>query len=79
MHYGYKASEFKVPNTKSRYYYNFIRLLDVNLESDLDQSTQEKIRDIYKNGVTFWHYRDKGPFIGIKNYNFENVEMTLME
>jgi len=79
MHFGYKASEFKVPNTKSRYYYNFIRLLDVNLESDLDQSTQEKIRDIYKNGVTFWHYRDESSFKGIKNYNYENVEMTLME
>lgn len=79
MHFGYKASEFKVPNTKSRYYYNFIRLLDVNLESDLDQSTQEKIRDIYKNGVTFWHYRDESSFKGIKNYNYENVELTLME
>lgn len=77
--FGYKALEMKVPNTKSRYYYNFIKTVNIELKSNIDQEYIDEIKTIYDKGITFWHYRDATTFKGIGNYDYENCEMTILE
>ena len=76
--YGYKANEFKVPNLKSRYYFNFIKTIGVNIKSDLDNEYIAKLSEIYNNGITIWHYRDANTWRGMYNYEYENAEMSLI-
>ena len=35
-HYGYKANIFKSPNIRSRYYFNYIKTIGVNIKSNID-------------------------------------------
>lgn len=78
-HYGYKCNDFKVPNLKSRYYYNYIKTIGCNIDSNIDNKYITRIREIFDKGVTLWHYRDESTFKGIENYDYENVEMSLIE
>lgn len=78
MHYGYACRCFKKPNTKSRYYYNFIKTIGANIQTDIDNEYREEIKSIYDNGVTIWHYREASTFKGVQNYDFENAEMSLI-
>ena len=75
--YGYKSNAFKVPDVKSRYYYNYIKTNDVNLTADLNQDIIQKLKSIYNNGVTVWHYRDAETFKGLFNFDYENLEMSI--
>ena len=77
-HYGYKADDFKKPETRSRYYYNYIKTIGVNIKAGFDKQWQDEIKAIYNRGTTIWHYRDKATMKGINNYDYENVEMTLL-
>lgn len=78
-HFGYKANEFKVPNLRSRYYFNYIKTIGCNLDTNIDSEYRKQIEDIFNNGVTIWHYRDGETFKGVNNYNYENIEETLYE
>jgi len=53
--YGYKTNDFKVPNTDSRKYYNYIKCHQANLTGDIDMLDLVRLKDIYENGVTIWH------------------------
>lgn len=75
--YGYKCNESKVPNTQSRYYYNYIQTSGCEIESNIDQEYMDIIKGIYDKGITIWHYRDSNTFKGIGNYDYENVEMSI--
>lgn len=75
QHFGYKASAFKIPNIKSRYYYNYLRLIDVNINGSIPVNIKNKITEILQRGTTFWHYRDSATFKGIGNYIYENAEV----
>lgn len=77
-HYGYKCNNFKVPNTRSRYYFNYIKTIGANINTNIDNDFRDEIASIYDNGLTIWHYRDASTFKGVNNYNYENVEMTLI-
>lgn len=79
LHYGYRCNEFKKPNLKSRYYFNYIKTLGANILSNIDNDFKDEIKQIFNNGVTIWHYRDETTFKGVENYNYENVEINLME
>lgn len=78
MHYGYACRDFKKPNTKSRYYYNYIQTIGCNLKSDIDNEYRDEIKSIYDKGITIWHYRDANTFKGVGNYDYENAEMSLI-
>lgn len=78
-HYGYKCNDFKVPNLKTRYYYNYIKTIGCNIDSNIDNKYITRIREIFDKGITLWHYRDDTTFKGIENYDYENVEMSLIE
>lgn len=78
MHYGYKANIFKIPNIRSRYYYNYIKVIGVNINTNIDAEYKNELATIFNNGVTIWHYRNKDTFKGVNNYAYENVEMSLI-
>lgn len=77
--YGYKAGEFKTPNLKSRYYFNFIKIIGASIKSELDNSYVNKLVEIYQNGITIWHYRNAETWKGTLNYEYENVEIQYVE
>lgn len=78
-HYGYKCNDFKKPNTRSRYYFNYIKTIGANIKTNIDADFRAEIENAYNNGLTIWHYRDAETFKGINNYDYENVETNLME
>lgn len=53
--FGYKVNELKVPQFTSRTYWNYVKTIDANIEGDLPQEDLEKFRNIFNNGITFWH------------------------
>lgn len=71
--YGYKCNELKIPNLKSRYYYNYIKMYQANIYGDIDNDELTRIRQIFEAGVTFWHYNE-GDINMINDYKFDNVE-----
>lgn len=75
--YGYRCNNIKVPNLKSRYYFNFIQTTGANIKSDLSNNIASRISAIFDKGITFWHWRDAS-FKGVHNYAYENVEMSLI-
>lgn len=78
-HYGYKCNDFKKPNTRSRYYFNYIKTIGANIKTNIDADFRAEIENAYNNGITIWHYRNATTFKGVNNYNYENVEINLME
>lgn len=76
LHYGYKSLEIKIPNIKSRYYFNFIKMI-ANISGNLNIDLINKIKSIYNNGITIWHYRTTDTFL-FNDYSKENVEMSLL-
>lgn len=77
-HYGYQCNDFKKPNLRSRYYFNYIKTIGANINTGIDADFRNELVTIYDKGITIFHYRDSQTFKGINNYNYENVEMNLM-
>jgi hypothetical protein len=73
--YGYKCNEVKVPNLKSRYYYNYIKTLNANITGNMSIDDLSRIKEIFDNGITFWHYR---PGFNMLDYTYENIEVNLL-
>ena len=91
--FGYKANRLATPtydgngtivsdnmNLKSRYYFNYIKCADINIELGYNRDYHDKIISIFKNGITFWHYRTGMGYNNFKpfNYRYENIEMSLL-
>ena len=53
--YGYKVNEFKTPNVTGRTYWNYVKTLECNLEGNIPQVYINKLKEMFNNGVTFWH------------------------
>lgn len=77
-HFGYKCNNFKKPNVRSRYYFNYIKTIGANIKTNIDADYKAEIMQIYDAGITIWHYRNKETFKGVNNYDYENVEMNLI-
>lgn len=77
-HFGYTVNDFKIPNIKSRYYFNYIKTVDANIISNIDNNYIDVIKSIFDNGITIWHYRNMKMWHGIGNYNYENVETNIV-
>lgn len=78
QHYGYKANEFKKPDTRSRFYFNYIKTIGANIETNIDAEHKTQLANIFDKGVTIWHYRGSDSFKGVNNYDYENAEMALI-
>lgn len=75
--FGYKSNTFEIPDIRSRYYFNYIKTIGANLVSNISNDAIQKLKEIFDNGVTIWHFRDADTFKGIFNYEYENLEMTI--
>lgn len=78
FHYGYKANAFKKPDYRSRYYFNYLKTIGVNIKSNIDSIYVNELKSMFNNGVTIWHYRDSNTWKGTNNYDYENAEMNLI-
>lgn len=58
--FGYATHRVKVPNTKSRTYWNYVKTIDSKIVGTIPFNDIAKIRSIFDNGVTFWH----GDYVG---------------
>lgn len=74
--YGYKCNELKVPNLKSRYYYNYIRTAGCNIKGNISRNDINKIAAIYDKGITVWHMSNAN--VTPLDYKYDNVEMSLL-
>lgn len=73
---GYTVNRMKVPNLRSRLRFNYIKTLGANIVGSFNQDDLAKIKAIFNNGVTFWHYNNVNfkPF----DYSLENIEISLI-
>lgn len=72
--FGYKQNKMMSVNTKSRYYYNYIKCLQANVKGErIPKDDLQKIKAIYENGVTFWHIDNEG--VEVFNYSMDNREV----
>lgn len=69
--FGYKVNEFKTPNVTGRTYWNYVKTIDCNLEGDIPQVYINKLKEMFNNGVTFWH--DSTKFL---DYSQNNTIVT---
>lgn len=53
--YGYKVNTYKIPNITGRLNWNFVKTIECNFEGDIPQIYLQKIKQIFNNGITFWH------------------------
>lgn len=53
--FGYKTHKVKLPNIEGRLNWNYVKTLGLNITGDIPQVDMQKIKNIFDNGVTFWH------------------------
>lgn len=58
--YGYHVGELKIPNTKTRPFWNYIQCTSAEITGNIPTSHLDKLRKIYQSGITFWH----GDYVG---------------
>lgn len=74
--FGYKQNKIIDINRsflRSRYYYNYIRTVGVNIGGNIPDKYLNKIKNIFDNGVTLWHVDREG--VRVSDYQYENVEV----
>lgn len=57
--YGYKVNIVKVPNVTGRTNWNYVKTIGANIEGNIPQKDMEEIKNMFDNGVTFWHKTNK--------------------
>lgn len=62
--YGYQVNELKLPNLKTRYWWNYVKTVGANIVGDIPESDLNVIKSIFDHGVTIWHHPGE-----IYNYN----------
>lgn len=63
--YGYKVATVKVPNTRSRRHWNYIKTVNCRIVGNIPTDDKEAIEELFNNGLTIWHDDDF-------NYNKKN-------
>lgn len=57
--YGYKQNKLMEINLRSRKYFNYFKITAPNIVStNVPHSQLEKIKEIFKEGITLWHYNN---------------------
>ena len=65
--YGYATHRVKVPNRVIRPHWNYVKTVNVSLTGSVPADDMAKLRQIYDNGVTFWHNCDE-----VGDYSLDN-------
>jgi len=73
---GYTVKRVKLPNLKTRLRYNYVKTVGANIVGSFNQDDLARIKAIFDNGITFWHYNTVNfkPY----DYSFENIETILL-
>lgn len=75
--YGYRVGKLKIPNTNTRYYYNYVKTIGASISGNIDNRDMDKIKEIFNNGITIWHvYRTN---VTPLSYQYDNVEVNLLQ
>ena len=76
--YGYKQNKILPIETRSRYYFNYIKTIGCNMVGDVPRIHLEKLKSIFDNGVTLWHVDRDGvePLNHFKADNYEYKESS---
>lgn len=74
--YGYKINKMIIPDIKSRTRFNYIKTAGCSLESNIECDDILKIKSIFDNGITFWHYNEES-FLPLQ-YGLSNMERKLV-
>lgn len=53
--FGYKVNTVKIPNITGRRNWNYVKTIGCYIEADIPQGDLEEIKQLFNNGVTFWH------------------------
>ena len=53
--YGYTINELKNININSRPNWNYIKTQGANILGDIPQYDLQSIKEMFDNGITFWH------------------------
>lgn len=53
--FGYKVNEVKIPNITGRTNWNYVKTIDANLLGDIPQEDVQTLKNMFDEGVTFWH------------------------
>lgn len=53
--FGYKINNVKVPNITGRPNWNYVKTIDCNITGNIPQEDLQELKDMFDNGVTFWH------------------------
>ena len=53
--FGYKINRVKTPNLSGRSNFNYIKMIDANIDGNIPQEYLIKIRQIFNQGITLWH------------------------
>ena len=53
--YGYKVNSLKVPNITGRSNWNYVKMINPNIEGYIPQEDLQEIKRIFSNGITIWH------------------------
>lgn len=52
---GYRTNEMKIPNVTGRLNWNYVQTQAVAITGAVPQEDLQEIKDMFNNGVTFWH------------------------
>ena len=53
--YGYKVNSLKVPNLTGRSNWNYVKMINPNIEGYIPQEDLQEIKRLFSNGITIWH------------------------
>lgn len=53
--FGYKVNIVKTPNITGRRNWNYVKTVGCYIEADIPQDDLQAIKEMFNNGITFWH------------------------
>ena len=68
--YGYHVAKIKLPEFKSRKYWNFIKTVDCSVTGQASADVLNLIQHIFDRGITLWHVADNIDQYG--DYSLDN-------
>lgn len=72
--FGYKQNKMMNININSRYYYNYVKTIGINIKtSKIPNNYLNILKGIFDKGTTIWHIDNEGVSIG--DYSMDNKEV----
>ena len=64
--FGYKVLTYKVPETRSRSSFNYVKTIESTVEGNIPQEAIDVLENSLNAGITFWHTAN------VKNFDLQN-------